>query len=69
MTRTTLLLPFALFAATSACVDDAELGSERLEGIVFGGGGGGEECPKLGCGSNSAYLGPTDFHDLHETGL
>lgn len=67
MTRTTLLLPFALFAVTSACVDDTELGSDRLEGIVFGGGG--EECPKLGCGSNSAYLGPTEFHELHETGI
>ncbi len=24
--------------------------------------------PKLGCSSNSAYLGPTEFHELEETG-
>ncbi|HVV84756.1 MAG TPA: ADYC domain-containing protein [Kofleriaceae bacterium] len=48
-----------------ACVDDSQLGTTGLE--VHGGDG--EECPKLGCGTNSAHLGPTEFHELDETGV
>ena len=67
MTRITTILPFAfLTLATAACVDDVTLGSDELLGIVYDGNG--DECPKLGCSSNSAYLGPTEFHELDETG-
>jgi hypothetical protein len=63
MNRTILAL--ALAAATSgACTDEQTLGTD--ESLVFNGNG--DECPKLGCSSNSAYLGPTEFHELEETG-
>ncbi len=64
MNRTILAL--ALAAATSgACTDELTLGTDE-ETLVFNGDG--EACPKLGCSSNSAYLGPTEFHELEETG-
>jgi len=50
MNRTILAL--ALAAATSgACTDEQTLGTD--ESLVFNGNG--DECPKLGCSSNSAY--------------
>lgn len=63
MKRTVLVLPFAL--ALAACVDVPDLG--RDEGAVKDGDG--EACPKLGCSSNSAYLGAIEFHELEESGL
>ncbi len=64
MKRTTLTLTLALLPLAASCTDDLGLGSEALPVI----GGNGDECPKLGCSSNSAYLGPTEFHELDETG-
>lgn len=62
MKRTVLALPLAL--ALAACVDSPDVGEERSAVIN----GNGDACPKLGCSSNSAYLGPTEFHELEETG-
>ena len=62
MKRTVVALPLAL--ALAACVDSPEIGQD--ESPVKNGNG--DECPKLGCSSNLAYLGPTEFHELEETG-
>lgn len=62
MKRTVLALPFAL--ALAACVDAPETGVDEAAVVN----GDGEACPKLGCSSNSAFLGPTEFHELEETG-
>ncbi|MBK7076454.1 MAG: hypothetical protein IPH44_29600 [Myxococcales bacterium] len=62
MTRHILALAMALAAA--GCVEDPTLGTDQS--LVKNGNG--DECPKLGCSSNSAYLGPTEFHELEETG-
>lgn len=62
MKRTVVALPLAL--ALAACVDSPEVGQD--ESAVVNGNG--DACPKLGCSSNSAYLGPTEFHELEETG-
>ncbi len=62
MTRHILALATAL--AVAGCVDEPTLGMH--ESLVKNGDG--EACPKLGCSSNSAYLGPTEFHELEETG-
>ena len=66
MKRTFLALPFALLAA-AGCVDEEPILGEDTAGLgVFDGNG--DPCPKLGCGSNSAHLGPLEFHELDETG-
>ena len=67
--RTALAVPFALVTLTAAaCVEeDAILGSDVAGLAVFNGNG--DPCPKLGCGSNSAFVGPTEFHELDETGV
>lgn len=62
MTRTVLAVPLALILV--ACVDAPEVGQDERAVIN----GNGDECPKLGCSSNSAYLGPIEFHELEETG-
>lgn len=63
MTRHILALATALVAA--GCTDDLATGTD--ESLVINGNG--DSCPKLGCSSNSAYLGPTEFHELEETGV
>jgi hypothetical protein len=63
MKRTVAALPLAL--ALAACVDSPEVGQDESAVVA----GDGEACPKLGCSSNSAYLGPTEFHELEETGF
>ena len=65
MKRTILALPFALLTVTG-CVEEEPILGEDTAGLgVFDGNG--DPCPKLGCGSNSAHLGPAEFHELDET--
>jgi hypothetical protein len=53
-----------LFLVTfAACVDASDTGTDVA--AIFNDDG----CPKLGCSSNSPFLGPTEFHELHERGL
>ena len=70
MMRTSLLaVPFALVTlAAAACVEEeSTLGVDTAGlGVVNGNG---DPCPKLGCGSNSAHVGPAEFHELDETGV
>lgn len=63
MKRTVLAIPFVV-AMSAACVEAPELGESM--GAVMDGDG--NLCPKLGCSSNSAFLGPTEFHELEWTG-
>jgi hypothetical protein len=65
MKRTALILPLASLTLATACMTEDDLGTEALPVI----GGDGEECPKWGCSSNSAFIGPTEFHELDETGV
>jgi hypothetical protein len=68
MMRPSLAVPFALLALTAACVDDeGTLGTGAQGLVIFNGNG--DPCPKTGCGSNSAFVGPTEFHELDETGV
>jgi hypothetical protein len=48
--------------AIAACVDAADTGTEAA--AIYNDDG----CPRLGCSSNSPYLGPIEFHELHEHG-
>ena len=67
MIRTALAVSFALVALTAAgCVEEESiLGSDLAGLVVFNGNN--DPCPKLGCGSNSANVGPAEFHELDET--
>ena len=66
MTRTSLAVVVALGFGSGACVDDAApLGRGTAPLGVFDGNG--DPCPKLGCGSNSAHVGPAEFHELDES--
>ncbi|MEZ4399320.1 MAG: ADYC domain-containing protein [Kofleriaceae bacterium] len=68
MTRISLALPLTLLALTTGCVDDAsDLGSDTAGIIVKDGNN--DPCPKLGCGTNSAHVGPAEFHELDESGV
>lgn len=60
MKRTVLALPFAL--ALAACVEAPETGVEEAAVKTVSG----DPCPVLGCSNNSAFLGPTEFHELSE---
>lgn len=51
-----------LLVAIAACVDAPDTGTDLA--AIFDDDG----CPKLGCSSNSPYLGPIEFHELHELG-
>lgn len=48
--------------AIAACVEAPDTGTDVA--AIYDD----EGCPKLGCSSNSPYLGPTEFHELHEHG-
>jgi hypothetical protein len=48
--------------AIAACVDAPDTGTDIA--ALFNDDG----CPKAGCSSNSPYLGPIEFHELHEPG-
>ena len=68
MMRTSMVFPFALLTLAAACVDDEATLGQDVAGLgVFDGNG--DPCPKLGCGSNSANLGPLEFHELDESGV
>ena len=54
--------------ALSACVTDLETSSRRDAVMAGGGGSNTDPCPKTGCGTNSPFLGPTEFHELESTG-
>jgi len=62
MKRNILAITGAL--ALAACVESPDLGEEAA--AVKNGGG--FDCDVLGCSSNSAWLGPIEFHELDETG-
>ncbi|MBK7075080.1 MAG: hypothetical protein IPH44_22545 [Myxococcales bacterium] len=62
MKRTVLALPIALALAACVDADPQELGV--AEGAVKTSNG--DPCPMLGCSNNSAFLGPTEFHELSE---
>ncbi len=48
-----------------ACVEAPET-AQATSTLI---GGNGDECPKLGCSSNSPYLGAVSFHELDATGM
>ncbi len=50
--------------AASGCVDEASTLGRAAPAVMDGNG---DPCPKLGCGSNSANVGPAEFHELDET--
>ena len=58
MTRASLLL----LVTVAACVDGPDIGTDVA--ALFNDDG----CPKSGCSSNSPFLGPLEFHELHEGG-
>lgn len=64
--KRTLLATALTLLPLAACVDGADLASTEQAGTVYDGNG--DSCPKWGCSSNSAYLGPSEFHELDETG-
>jgi hypothetical protein len=57
-------LTVSVLVSLSACVADLDTSTVTAEVI----GGNGDPCPKTGCGTNSPFLGPTEFHELEETG-
>jgi|JI10StandDraft_1071094.scaffolds.fasta_scaffold03781_4 hypothetical protein len=61
MKRNILAITGAL--ALAACVESPDLGTE----VAAVKNGGGFDCDVLGCSSNSAWLGPFEFHELDET--
>lgn len=66
MKRIQLTLTLALLPVAASCTTDPAALGTGAQAVI---GGNGDECPKLGCSSNSAYLGPTEFHELDETGV
>ncbi len=61
-------LTVSVVVALSACVADLETSDSPQTVLSGGGSGNGDPCPKTGCGTNSPFLGPTEFHELEETG-
>ncbi len=57
-------LALSSLVAVPACVAEPDTSSETSEVN----GGNGDPCPKTGCGTNSPFLGPTEFHEFEETG-
>lgn len=63
MTRSLLAAALSLTVVACAAPDDVDTTASAVIG------GDGSKCGVLGCSSNSAYLGPTEFHELDETGV
>lgn len=63
-------LTVSVLVALSACVADLDTSDSAQLAIVRAGGGSGngDPCPMTGCGTNSPYLGPIEFHEFEETG-
>jgi hypothetical protein len=63
-------LTVSVLVALSACVADVDTSDSSQPATVKpgGGSGNGDPCPKTGCGTNSPFLGPIEFHELEETG-
>ncbi len=59
-----LSVSLILLLALTACVDELTTSSVTAEVVN----GNNDPCPKTGCGTNSPFLGPTEFHELESTG-